>query len=119
MSLYNVTQDLHFLNEAYRAFSLNNDALYAARMEPSGLCTWAGWSTGWDTSPRWDHGDVQAIDLNSWLHLDQLLLAQVRGPCNIRREGRAIPCKIRRKRRRSLVILFIFADGDHSQAAGE
>ena len=77
MSLYTVTQDLGFLKDAYRAFSLNNEALYAERAEPSGLCTWSAWDTGWDTSPRWDHGDVQAIDLNSWLHLDQLLLAQM------------------------------------------
>ena len=33
MSLYNVAQDVSFLKDAYRAFSRNNDALYAERAE--------------------------------------------------------------------------------------
>ena len=33
MSLYNVAQDASFLEDAYRAFSRNNDALYAERAE--------------------------------------------------------------------------------------
>ena len=44
---------------------------------PSGLVGWAGVDSGWDNSPRWDHGIVEAIDLNGWLHLDQLFLAQM------------------------------------------
>ena len=27
---------------------------------------------GWDNSPRWGNGTVEAVDLNGWLHLDQL-----------------------------------------------
>jgi neutral trehalase len=38
---------------------------------------WEGQDSGWDTSPRWDRGIVEAVDLNGWLHLDQLLLARM------------------------------------------
>ena len=31
--------------------------------------------SGWDTSPRWDNGAVEAVDLNAWLRVDQLMLA--------------------------------------------
>jgi neutral trehalase len=31
--------------------------------------------SGWDTSPRWDNGTVEAVDLNAWLRVDQLMLA--------------------------------------------
>ena len=38
---------------------------------------WAGVDSGWDNSPRWDNGIVEAVDLNGWLHLDQLFLAEM------------------------------------------
>lgn len=44
---------------------------------PSGLIMWDGVDSGWDNSPRWDKGLVEAVDLNGWLHLDQLFLAQM------------------------------------------
>ena len=57
MVLYEVAKDLDLLKRAHLALSLNNDALYAERVEKSGLCTWSAWDMGWDTSPRWDFGE--------------------------------------------------------------
>lgn len=76
---FNRTQDTDFLAEAYAAYSANNRWYYT---EPgyatsTGLSTWCCEDTGWDTSPRWDNGTVEAIDLNGWLHIDQLLLAHM------------------------------------------
>lgn len=75
--IYNHTQDRAFLETAYVAFSQNNDWFYRERGTPSGLCTWGGEDSGWDNSPRWDQGDVEAVDLNAWLRIDQLLLARI------------------------------------------
>mmetsp|Transcript_40209 Transcript_40209/g.65378 ORF Transcript_40209/g.65378 Transcript_40209/m.65378 type:complete len:351 (-) Transcript_40209:249-1301(-) len=75
LAVYNVTGDLDFLRDAYEVLATNNEWFYANRSTRSGLCEWEGQDSGWDTSPRWDGGSVEAIDLNSWLHLDQLFLA--------------------------------------------
>ena len=76
---FNRTQDKAFLAEAYAAFVVNNRWYYT---EPgyatdTGLSTWCCEDSGWDTSPRWDNGTVEAVDLNGWLHIDQLLLARM------------------------------------------
>ncbi|EGD74272.1 hypothetical protein PTSG_06281 [Salpingoeca rosetta] len=77
--IYNRTRDDDFLRLAFNAFAQNNDWFYAQRLakDGSGLCLWAGEDSGWDTSPRWDQGPVEAIDLNTWLHMDHLLLAHM------------------------------------------
>lgn len=36
---------------------------------------WSGTTSGWDNSPRWATGPVEAVDLNSWLILDAQKLA--------------------------------------------
>ena len=79
--IYNRTHDAAFLELAYSAFAQNNDWFYAERLagDGSGLCMWKGEDSGWDTSPRWDDGIVEAIDLNTWLHMDHLLLARMAG----------------------------------------
>jgi len=62
---------------------MNNDWYYNTSAggrnttAPSGLVMWHGVDSGWDNSPRWDDGIVEAVDLNGWLHLDQLFLAQM------------------------------------------
>ena len=38
---------------------------------------WAGVDSVWDNSPRWDNSIVEAVDLNGWLHLDPLFLAEM------------------------------------------
>ncbi len=40
-----------------------------------GLYEWSGTDSGWDTSPRWDQGPVEALDLMCWLYLDATLLS--------------------------------------------
>lgn len=75
--VYNRTGDADFLATAYRAFAMNNDWFYAQRADSTGLCQWMGTDSGWDTSPRWDKGVVDAVDLNAWLHLDQLMLSRM------------------------------------------
>eukprot|EP00662_Eupelagonemidae_sp_cell21_P050345 gene50345-11283_t len=77
--VYNRTQDKAFLSTVYDAFAENNEWFYSNKdyASSSGLCKWRGTDSGWDTSPRWDEGVVEAVDLNGWLHLDHLLLAQM------------------------------------------
>jgi len=70
--------DAAFLAGAYPVFARNNDWFYATRdPDGDGLCEWEGQDSGWDTSPRWDNGTVEAIDLNAWLCLDQQMLSQM------------------------------------------
>ena len=40
-----------------------------------GLCEWEGTDSGWDNSPRFDAGPVEALDLACWLYLDAVLLS--------------------------------------------
>eukprot|EP00055_Hartaetosiga_balthica_P012204 m.58572 g.58572 ORF g.58572 m.58572 type:complete len:657 (+) comp7870_c0_seq1:95-2065(+) len=76
--VYNRTHDEAFLQQAFRGFSQNNNWFYAARGSPnSELCMWQGTDSGWDNSPRWDLGSVEAIDLNGWMYMDQRLLASM------------------------------------------
>jgi hypothetical protein len=81
MVVFNHTQDLLFLETAYTSFSQNNQWFYTTKgykpINASGLCTWGHTDSGWDTSPRWDNGTVEAVDLNGWLRLDQMLLAEM------------------------------------------
>jgi len=42
-----------------------------------GLYEWSGTDSGWDTSPRWDEGPVEALDLACWLYLDAILLSKI------------------------------------------
>ena len=37
----------------------------------------SGVDSGWDNSPRWNSGIVEAVDLNGWLHLGQLFLTEM------------------------------------------
>jgi putative isomerase len=78
MLLYNRTHDVDLLHQVYDVFTANNDWFYATR-DPGGdgLCVWDGTDSGWDTSPRWDNGTVEAVDLNAWLCLDQRMLSEM------------------------------------------
>lgn len=77
--IFNRTKDFGFLELAYSTFAANNAWYYATRASPDAeeLCMWEGEDSGWDTSPRWDEGEVEAIDLNAWLYIDQRLLAKM------------------------------------------
>ena len=69
--MYNKTKDIDFLNLIYNSATINNQWWYDNRDEDKdGLCEWEGTTSGWDTSPRWDNGTVEAIDLNCWLAFD-------------------------------------------------
>ena len=69
-----------------RTAAVNTQAIYRCDIWVSvdgllamiaGLCEWNGLVSGWDNSPRWDSGPVDAVDLNAWLCLDQQTLAQM------------------------------------------
>eukprot|EP01051_Picozoa_sp_SAG22_P009234 SAG22_NODE_755_length_7442_cov_2.270598_2_plen_788_part_00 len=94
LAVYNRTRDANFLRDCYDSFKMNNDwYLHERTPLPSnvtGLAIWGGQDTGWDTSPRWDcpspspvctgHGPVcasEAVDLNAWLRIDSLMLAEM------------------------------------------
>jgi Mannosylglycerate hydrolase MGH1-like glycoside hydrolase domain len=62
----------------YETLAANHRWYFDARdSDGDGLCEWDGTDSGWDTSPRWDSGRVEALDLNSWLYLDAMLLAEM------------------------------------------
>ena len=42
-----------------------------------GLCIWNGWDSGWDTSTRWDKELLGALDLDCFLYVDRVELAQM------------------------------------------
>jgi Trehalase len=61
----------------YPAFVANHEWFFAHADRGRGLCGWRDLDSGWDTSPRWDEGTLEALDLNCWLHLDRLELARM------------------------------------------
>ena len=78
LQLYYRTGSLDLLEQTYAAFADNNRYWYnTTDPDGNGLCEWSGLVSGWDNSPRWDTGPVEAVDLNSWLCLDQQTLAQM------------------------------------------
>lgn len=81
MMLYDKEPDEDFLAAIYPALAQNNRWWYdpANHANPlgDGLCQWWSLISGWDNSPRWDTGSVEAVDLNSWLCLDQQTLARM------------------------------------------
>lgn len=56
-----------------------NHAWFIANTDSDGdgLYEWSGTDSGWDTSPRWDEGPVEALDLACWLYLDAVLLSEI------------------------------------------
>jgi hypothetical protein len=78
MEIYKQDKDEDFLAQIYEDLASNNEWFYENRdLNHNGLCEWAGGDSGWDTSPRWDEGEVEAVDLNCWLYLDQVKLAEM------------------------------------------
>ena len=80
MKLYERTHDAEFLDAVYAACAQNNRWWYAQKQydaDGNGLLEWAALTSGWDNSPRWDTGPVESVDLNSWLCLDQQVLAHM------------------------------------------
>ena len=81
MMLYDKEPDEDFLAAIYPALAQNNrwwyDPANHANVLGDGLCQWWSLISGWDNSPRWDTGSVEAVDLNSWLCLDQQTLARM------------------------------------------
>ena len=68
------------LAEDYPTFKANHEWFYSNKdSDKDGLCEWEGTDSGWDTSPRWDNGAVEAVDLACWLVMDARLLAIMAG----------------------------------------
>ncbi|KAH3745762.1 Glucosidase YgjK [Pelomyxa schiedti] len=84
LELYKKTQDIEFIRTIYPALAANNEWFYQNRdYQGTNLCQWEGTDSGWDTSPRWDNGIVEAIDLNCWLGLDQKALSEMASLLNL------------------------------------
>lgn len=78
MEIYKLDKDKDFLARIYDSLANNNHWYYENKdSNHNGLCEWAGGDSGWDTSPRWDRGEVDAVDLNCWLYVDQVKLAEM------------------------------------------
>jgi len=78
LEIFQRTRDREFLERVYPMLGLNNRWWYENKdVNQNGLCEWAGGDSGWDTSPRFDKGEVDAVDLNCWLYLDQQILARI------------------------------------------
>jgi len=78
MEIYARSKDKQFLEDIYPGLAQNNKWFYTDRdSNKNGLAEWSGADSGWDSSPRWDKGAVDAVDLNSWLYLDQIKLAEM------------------------------------------
>lgn len=71
-------QTLGLLSKHFDALKANHAWFIAhADSDGDGLYEWSGTDSGWDTSPRWDEGPVEALDLICWLYLDATLLAEM------------------------------------------
>lgn len=78
LEIFQRTRDREFLERVYPVLGVNNVWWYGNKdVNHNGLCEWARADSGWDTSPRFDRGEVDAVDLNCWLYLDQQILARV------------------------------------------
>ena len=90
MEVYSVQGDWKLLDEIYPALCRNNRWFYENRdSNGNGLAEWAGGDSGWDCSPRWDGGPVDAVDLNAWLTLDQKKLSEMAAKLGKPEESRA------------------------------
>jgi len=68
----------NYFDSDYPVFKANHEWFYSQLdSDGDGLCEWEGTDSGWDTSPRWDFGPVEALDLACWLYLDATLLASM------------------------------------------
>ncbi|MGD0898290.1 MAG: trehalase family glycosidase [Thermoguttaceae bacterium] len=66
------------LADFYQRFQRNHEWFLANTKGDRGLCVWNGMDAGWDNSPRWaDGGAKEALDLNCYLYLDRVELAQM------------------------------------------
>jgi hypothetical protein len=71
-------QTLGLLSTHYDALRTNHTwFINNTDSDGDGLYEWSGTDSGWDTSPRWDEGPVEAVDLACWLYLDAILLSQM------------------------------------------
>jgi putative isomerase len=78
LEIFQRKPDREFLDRVYPMLGRNNSWWYRHKdSDDNGLCEWARGDSGWDVSPRWARGEVEAIDLNCWLYLDQQLLARI------------------------------------------
>jgi len=72
------TEQMEQIAFDYNAYKVNHAWFVNTRDSDSdGLCEWERTDSGWDTSPRWDNGAVEALDLACWMQLDAMLLARM------------------------------------------
>lgn len=78
IELANGENDYAFLGEVYDALVANH-RWFAANTDSDGdgRCEWSKEDSGMDTSPRFDGGPVEGVDLQAWMALDARLLGLV------------------------------------------
>jgi hypothetical protein len=78
LAVTDATGDGTTLAADYARLSANHDWFARTRdTDGDGLAEWSGTDSGWDNSPRWDGGLVNALDLACWLQLDAALLGEM------------------------------------------
>ena len=78
LQLFERTRDRGLLAEIYDASSRSHRYFRQNfDKDHNGLCEWSSLVSGWDNSPRWSEGAVEAVDLNSWMVLDAQKLAEM------------------------------------------
>jgi len=66
------------LDELYASLVANHDWFVRTRdADGDGRCEWSREDSGMDTSPRFDGGPVEGVDLQAWLALDAELLGRM------------------------------------------
>jgi putative isomerase len=65
------------LADFYPRLARFHEWFFARTDQGRGLCRWHNEDSGWDTSPRWDGGVRESLDLNCWHYLDELELGQM------------------------------------------
>ena len=74
--LYEKTGDKALIQAAYPVVARFNRWWFRKRdADGDGLCEYVRQESGWDNSPRWDHGQVAAADLNAFLYAQMRFLA--------------------------------------------
>ena len=76
--LYEQTGDKALIQAAYPAIAKLNRWWFRKRdADGDGLCEYGRQESGWDNSPRWDSGQVAAVDLNSFLYAQMQFLGRM------------------------------------------
>lgn len=78
IELANGENDYAFIDEVYDALVANHRWIAAnTDSDGDGRCEWSKEDSGMDTSPRFDNGPVEGVDLQAWMAMDARLLGRI------------------------------------------